>query len=67
MIAPAWPPERLLREFVCVQRIDLTVIGTQGADAIFELMIGSTARRIIDAVPGDIFLVREPREGRRDR
>lgn len=55
------PPERLLHEYVREHRIDLTVVGTHGGGAVYELVIGSTAGRIIDAVEGDVLVVREPR------
>ncbi len=53
-------PEALLRDYVHSHHPDLTVVGSHGGGAIYELMIGSTAGRIIDTVPGDILLVRDP-------
>lgn len=53
-------PEALLRDYVHGHGTDLTVVGSHGGGAVYELMIGSTAGRIIDTVPGDILLVREP-------
>ncbi len=53
-------PEALLRDYVRGHRVDLTVVGSHGGGAIYELVIGSTARRIIDTVPGDVLLVRDP-------
>ncbi len=54
-------PETLLHDYVRDHRVDLTVVGSHGGGAIYELLIGSTARRMIDAVPGDVLLVRDPR------
>jgi len=53
-------PEALLRDYVRGHGVDLTVVGSHGGGAIYELVVGSTARRIIDTVPGDVLLVRDP-------
>jgi len=53
-------PERLLTELVSGGRVDLTVVGSHGGGALYEMFIGSTAKRIIDEVPGDVLLVRAP-------
>jgi nucleotide-binding universal stress UspA family protein len=54
--------EALLRDFAETSRRHLTVVGTHGGGRIYEALIGSTARKIIDAVPGDVLLV--PPSGR---
>jgi nucleotide-binding universal stress UspA family protein len=54
-------PEILLREYMKQRPAHLTVVGSHGGGAIYEILIGSTARKIIDAVPGDVLLVREPK------
>jgi len=53
-------PEGLLRDYAENSRRHLTVVGTHGGGMIYETLIGSTARRIIDAVPGDVLLVPDP-------
>lgn len=53
-------PEALLRDFAETSRRHLTVVGTHGGGRIYEALIGSTARKIIDAVPGDVLLVPDP-------
>lgn len=56
-------PEMVLRNYAQEKPVDLTVVGSHGGGAIYHIVIGSTARRIIDAVPGDVLLVREPKAG----
>lgn len=52
------PPEAMLRSYVVEQDADLTVIGALGRGFMFHVLIGGTARRIVDAVPSDILVVR---------
>lgn len=51
-------PEQLLNELVSGGRVDLTVVGSHSGGAVYEFFVGSTAKRIIDGVPGDVLLVR---------
>ncbi|MGE4429806.1 MAG: universal stress protein [Sphingobium sp.] len=53
-------PEVLLRDYAQDSRRHLTVVGTHGGGLVYEKLIGSTARKIIDAVPGDVLLVPDP-------
>ncbi|MCK9541297.1 MAG: universal stress protein [Novosphingobium sp.] len=53
-------PEALLRDYARTSRRHLTVVGTHGGGLLYETVIGSTARKIIDAVPGDVLLVPDP-------
>lgn len=53
-------PEALLRDYAETSRRHLTVVGTHGGGLVYEALIGSTARRIINAVPGDVLLVPDP-------
>lgn len=53
-------PEALLRDYAEKSRRHLTVVGTHGGGFLYEALIGSTARKIIDAVPGDVLLVPDP-------
>jgi nucleotide-binding universal stress UspA family protein len=57
-------PDVLLRAYMQDQRVDLTVIGSHGAGAVIERLIGSTAKRILRAAPGDVLVIREPRAAR---
>jgi nucleotide-binding universal stress UspA family protein len=54
-------PARLLRNYVRAGDADLVVLGSHGRSAIFEIFIGSVAKRILDRLPCDALLVREPR------
>ena len=51
-------PERLLGTFVEVEQVDLTVIGSHGRGAFFDALIGSTAKRLIESLEGDLLIVR---------
>jgi len=53
-------PTTLLREYVREKSIDLIVLGTHGRSAIMEVFIGSVAKAIMDGVPCDSLLIREP-------
>ena len=53
-------PEALLRDRAENAARHLTVVGTHGGGLVYEAMIGSTARKILDAVPGDVLLVPDP-------
>lgn len=53
-------PETLLRDYAENSRRHLTVVGTHGGGIVYDTVIGSTARKIIDAVPGDVLLVPDP-------
>jgi len=59
-------PEALLRDYAENSRRHLTVVGTHGGGLVFEALIGSTARKIIDAVPGDVLLVPDPHKRKPD-
>ena len=53
-------PEGLLRDYAENSRRHLTVVGTHGGGMVYETLIGSMARKIIDSVPGDVLLVPDP-------
>lgn len=59
-------PEGLLRDYAENSRRHLTVVGTHGGGMVYETLIGSTARKIIDAVPGDVLLVPDPARRKTD-
>jgi nucleotide-binding universal stress UspA family protein len=54
-------PNHLLHDYVADNAADLVVVGTHGRSAIFDIFIGSVAKRILNDVPCDILVVREPR------
>jgi len=51
-------PEMLLDEFVEHEQLDLTVIGSTGRGAVFDALIGSTAKRLVETLEGDLLIVR---------
>jgi nucleotide-binding universal stress UspA family protein len=54
------PPERMIRAYMQEKGVDLVALGTHGRSAVFDVLIGSTAKRILEAAPADALLVREP-------
>ncbi|WP_422062276.1 universal stress protein [Sphingopyxis sp.] len=52
-------PEALLPEYVEDHGIDLTVVGSNGHGALFDALIGSTHRKLLDTLEGDMLIVRE--------
>lgn len=54
-------PNHLLYDYVIDNSADLIVVGTHGRGAMFDVFIGSTAKRILEDVSCDVLLVREPR------
>ncbi len=60
MIEHGSPPV-MLSKYATERGADLTVIGAYSRNLTFHLLIGGTARRIVDAVPSDVLVVRAPR------
>ena len=54
-------PNFLLRDYVRDKEVDLLVLGTHGRSALFEMFLGSVAKAIMDDVPCDALVIREPR------
>jgi nucleotide-binding universal stress UspA family protein len=54
-------PNFLLRDYVRDKEVDLLVLGTHGRSALFEMFLGSAAKAIMDDVPCDALVIREPR------
>ncbi len=54
-------PNFLLRDYVRDKEVDLLVLGTHGRSAFLEIFLGSTAKVIMDDVPCDALVIREPR------
>lgn len=57
-------PNFLLRDYVRDKSADLLVLGMRERNAFLEMFLGNTARTIIDDVPCDALVVREPRGDR---
>ena len=51
-------PARLAQQFVASEGADLVVLGTHGRGAMYELVVGSVARRILATVGVDALVVR---------
>ncbi len=51
-------PDVLLDAFVENQQMDLTVIGSHGRGAMFDALIGSTAKRLVEMLEGDLLIIR---------
>ncbi len=51
-------PARLAQQYVETHDADLVVLGTHGRGAVFELIVGSVARRILTTVDADTLVVR---------
>ncbi len=60
MIEHGSPPV-MLSKYATERGADLTVIGAFSRSLAFHLLVGGTARRIVDAVPSDVLVVRAPR------
>jgi nucleotide-binding universal stress UspA family protein len=54
-------PPVMLSRYATERGADLTVIGAYSRSLAFHLLIGGTARRIVDAVPSDVLVVRAER------
>lgn len=50
-------PERLISEFAEDHFADLTVVGSHGHGALFEAIIGSTERKLLETHSGDLLIV----------
>jgi nucleotide-binding universal stress UspA family protein len=50
-------PDTLIRAYVNDRDTDLVVLGTQGRSAMLEVLIGSTAKSILSAMPCDALIV----------
>lgn len=50
--------DALLGDFIDEQCIDLTVIGSHGRGAIFDALIGSHAKRLVERLESDLLIIR---------
>lgn len=55
-------PEQLLADYERKVGADLVVLGSHGRGAVFDVLIGSTARRVLEQVDTDVLVVRVPKE-----
>jgi nucleotide-binding universal stress UspA family protein len=53
--------ETALCQYVRDQEVDLVVMGTHGRSGLLEVLLGSSAARLLDWLPCDTLIVREPR------
>jgi nucleotide-binding universal stress UspA family protein len=53
--------ESMLTRYVREHDIDLVVMGSHGRSGVMSLLLGSTAAKLLDWLPCDTLLVREPR------
>jgi nucleotide-binding universal stress UspA family protein len=56
--------ETIIRSYMLDKGVDLIVVGTHGRSGLFDVRLGGTAKRILEAAPGDVLLIREPRSVR---
>jgi nucleotide-binding universal stress UspA family protein/deoxyinosine 3'endonuclease (endonuclease V) len=54
-------PDRILYDYVREENVDLVALGTHGRSALFEVLIGGVAQRLLATLPCDTLVVREPR------
>lgn len=54
-------PETALTRFVREQDVDLTVLGTHGRTGLKNVVLGSVAARLLNWLPCDTMIVRQPR------
>lgn len=54
------PPETMFGRYIEEHDTDLTVIGAFGRGMLFHVLVGGTARRIVDASSSDVLVVRPP-------
>lgn len=52
--------EGMLPRYVREHNIDLVVMGSHGRSGLISLLLGSTAAKLLDWLPCDTLLVREP-------
>src|SRR5690606_35135457 len=54
-------PERLIWEYVRGKNVDLTVIGSRSRGALFDFLIGSMTKRLLESAAGDLLIVIDPK------
>jgi len=58
LVVEQGPAHRVLQQYVADSDVDLVVIGTRGRGALFDAVVGSTAKEILTSVRCDILVVR---------
>jgi len=53
------PPVRLLQRYAQERELELVVVGASGGGAVYETLIGSTAKEILRDVAADVLVVRD--------
>lgn len=61
LIVEPGEPARILRDYVRDHDIELVAVGTHGRGALFDLVLGSVAKRLLAVLETDTLLVRDPR------
>lgn len=61
LLAEHGEPVRLTYEYARDHDADLIALGTHGRSALFDILIGSIAKRILETAATDVLLVRDPR------
>ncbi|SFN47068.1 universal stress protein [Dokdonella immobilis] len=56
--------ESIICTYMRDKGVELIVVGTHGRSGLFDVRLGGTAKRILEAAPGDVLLIREPRSVR---
>lgn len=51
-------PEVVLSDYIEDRDVDLTVIGSSGRGAVFDALIGSNAKRMVETLEGDLLIIR---------
>ena len=59
VVAEHGEPVRLTYEYVRDQHADLIALGTHGRSALFDILIGSIAKRILETAATDVLLARK--------
>ncbi len=54
-------PDHLLYDYARDMDVDLVALGSHGHSALFQVLLGDVAQRLIGLVPCDVLIVREPR------
>jgi len=54
-------PVSVLQDYVADGNADLVALGSHGRSAIYEIFLGSTAKRVLERLPADALIIREPR------
>ena len=61
LLLEAGEPDRLLHDYARDLDVDLVALGSHGHSAVYEILLGRVAQRLLALLPCDVLLVREPR------